>query len=70
MDLTEPKDVLYETRGPVALVTLNRPRYRNAQSWRLLDELDAALERAQSDTAIRVIFVSNVLPNASHSSGS
>jgi enoyl-CoA hydratase len=57
MDLNEPKDVLYETRGPVALVTLNRPRYRNAQSWRLLDELDAALERAQADTAIRVIVV-------------
>ena len=51
------RDVRYQTDGPVALVTLNRPRYRNAQSWRLLDELDLALERAQEDRAIRVAIV-------------
>lgn len=51
------KDVRYESDGPVALVTLARPRYRNAQSWRMLDELDAALERAQEDRAIRVVVV-------------
>lgn len=50
-------DVRYETDGPLALVTLDRPRYRNAQSWRLLDELDAALERAQSDRAIAAVVV-------------
>jgi enoyl-CoA hydratase len=53
----ELQDVRYETRGGVALVTLARPRYRNAQSWRLLDELDLALERAQEDRAIRVVVV-------------
>jgi enoyl-CoA hydratase len=52
-----PPDVRYETDGPVALVTLARPRYRNAQSWRLLDELDAALGRAQEDRAVRVVVV-------------
>jgi len=57
MDETQPKDVLYETRGPIALVTLNRPRYRNAQSWGLLDELDEALDRANADTNISVIVV-------------
>ena len=51
------RDVRYETDGPVALVTLARPRYRNAQSWRLLDELDLALERAQEDREIRVVVV-------------
>lgn len=50
-------DVLYEADGPVARVTLNRPRYRNAQSWRLLDELDAALDRAVADPAVRVAVV-------------
>jgi enoyl-CoA hydratase len=54
---TEAKTVLYEKRGSVALVTLNRPSYRNAQSWRLLDELDGAFDRAQADSAIRVIVV-------------
>ncbi len=51
------QDVRYETDGAVALITLDRPRYRNAQSWQLLDELDAALDRAQADSAIRVIVV-------------
>ncbi len=57
MTATEPKDVRYETRGAVALITLNRPQYRNAQSWRLLDELDEALERAHADASIRIIVV-------------
>ena len=51
------EDVRYETDGAVAIITLDRPRYRNAQSWRLLDELDAALDRAQADTAVRVVVV-------------
>jgi enoyl-CoA hydratase len=55
MDL---KDVRYETDGRVARVTLARPRYRNAQSWRLLDELDLALDRAQGDREVRVVVVS------------
>jgi enoyl-CoA hydratase len=54
MDL---KDVRYEVDGPIALVTLNRPRYRNAQSWRLLDELDLALDRAVEDRDVRVAVV-------------
>jgi enoyl-CoA hydratase len=54
MDL---KDVRYETDGRVARVTLARARYRNAQSWRLLDELDVALDRAQDDREVRVIVV-------------
>jgi enoyl-CoA hydratase len=53
----ELQDVRYETAGAVAFVTLARARYRNAQSWRLLDELDAALERACNDHAVRVVVV-------------
>jgi enoyl-CoA hydratase len=49
------EDVLYSVEGPVARVTLNRPRYRNAQSWRLLDALDAALDRAMDDTPVKVV---------------
>jgi enoyl-CoA hydratase len=50
-------DVTYECRDRVATVTLNRPRYRNAQSRRLLEELDAALERAVGDAEVRVIVL-------------
>ena len=39
-------NIRYEVDGPTAIVTLDRPRYRNAQSWQLLDELDEALDRA------------------------
>ena len=50
-------DVLYETSGPVAVIRLNRPQYRNAQSYRLLDDLDAALGAAMADRDIKVAIV-------------
>ena len=50
-------EVLYEVRDTTAIVTLNRPRYHNAQSWALLDALDSALDRASADDAVRVIVV-------------
>ncbi len=53
----EWKDIRYELDGPVAVISLNRARYRNAQSWRLLDELDEALETARDDTDVRVVVV-------------
>lgn len=49
------EQVAYETRGPVAVIWLNRPDKRNAQSRQLLDELDAALTAATKDEAVRVI---------------
>jgi len=49
--------VRYEVDGSIAIVTLDRPRYRNAQSWQMLDELDAALDRALQDRSVRVIIV-------------
>lgn len=59
------QDVLYEVDGAVALVTLNRPQYRNAQSWRLLDQLDEALGSAVEDDKIRVIVVRGAGPHFS-----
>lgn len=46
--MTEP-DVLYTVEDRIARITLHRPRYRNAQSWALLDALDEALTRAMDD---------------------
>jgi len=51
------EEVLYEVDGAVALVTLNRPKYRNAQSWKLLDALDAAFGRAIEDEPVKVVVV-------------
>jgi enoyl-CoA hydratase len=51
------QDIQYAADGPIATITLNRPRYRNAQSYRLLDEIDAAFTAAGADRAVRVVIV-------------
>jgi len=50
-------EVRYETRGAVALITLNRPRYRNAQNSAMTYALDAAFDRAVNDDAVAVIVL-------------
>jgi enoyl-CoA hydratase len=51
------EDVVYERSGPVARIWHNRPELRNAESSRLLDELDAALREAEADDSVRVIVL-------------
>ena len=51
------QQVDYEKIERVARVTLNRPRYRNAQSRVLLEELDAAFGEAMMDDDVRVIVL-------------
>ncbi|WP_327734960.1 enoyl-CoA hydratase [Streptomyces nojiriensis] len=46
--------VLYERRGPVAYVTMNRPRYRNAQNSAMTYALDDAFYRAAEDPEVKV----------------
>jgi enoyl-CoA hydratase len=49
--------VRYEERGPTALITLNRPRYRNAQNSAMTYALDAAMTRAVNNPGIAVIVL-------------
>lgn len=49
------ENVLYEVRGPLALVTLNRPSKRNAISLGTLEELHQAVTLAEHDEAVRVL---------------
>jgi enoyl-CoA hydratase len=51
------KDVTYSVDGPIATITLNRPEYKNAQSYRMLDEIDQAFREAERDKNVRVIVV-------------
>lgn len=50
-------EILYNVDGPIATITLNRPHYKNAQGYRLLDEVDAAMDKAKDDKAVRVVIV-------------
>ncbi|OEJ27350.1 enoyl-CoA hydratase [Streptomyces agglomeratus] len=49
--------VLYERRGPLAYITLNRPRYRNAQNSAMTYALDGAFYRAAEDSDVKVIML-------------
>lgn len=49
--------VRYEAEGPVAWITLNRPRYNNAQNSQMTYALDDAFQRAVNDDAIKVIIL-------------
>lgn len=49
--------IIYERTGPLAILTLNRPEMRNAQSAALLLELDDAYRRAERDDDVRVILL-------------
>ncbi|WSJ19774.1 enoyl-CoA hydratase [Nocardia sp. NBC_01327] len=49
--------VLYEKRGAIAVVTLNRPDYRNAQNSVMTYALDAAFVRAVEDAEVKVIVL-------------
>jgi enoyl-CoA hydratase len=66
-DLVEPKkvDVVYETAEPVryevvesvAWITMNRPKFNNAQNSQMTYALDAAFQHAVNDDAVRAIVL-------------
>lgn len=49
--------VLYEVRQQVAIVTMNRPEYNNAQNSQMTYALDAAFKRACDDDNVKVIVL-------------
>src|SRR5450755_1984220 len=49
--------ILAETRGPVALITLNRPKALNALSTQLVQELSKAIDGYEDDDAIGAIVL-------------
>jgi enoyl-CoA hydratase len=56
---TDYQWLLYETvdDGRIAVISLNRPRQRNAQHRGLLVELDEAFRAAERDDAVRVVVL-------------
>ncbi|MFC8142867.1 enoyl-CoA hydratase [Streptomyces paradoxus] len=52
-----PEPVRYERRGAVALVTMDRPQYRNAQNSAMTYALDRAFYRAADDDEVKVVVL-------------
>jgi len=54
----EEKDiVVYKAEDGVATITMNRPKYNNAQNGRMTYELDDAFKRAVADDEVKVIVL-------------
>ena len=53
----EFESIIYEVKGPVATITMNRPEMANAQDTRLIDELDRAFDLADADDTVRVVIL-------------
>src|SRR5215510_10721315 len=48
---------IYESDGPIATLTFNRPEARNAMTWDMYQALIDACERVDEDRAIRVLIL-------------
>ncbi|MGH9301363.1 MAG: enoyl-CoA hydratase [Acidimicrobiales bacterium] len=58
MTQAPPDEVVkYHRRGPVGVVTMNRPKYRNAQNSAMTYALDAAFYLAADDDEVKVIVL-------------
>ncbi len=51
------ENIIYETEGPIAWITLNRPEKLNAINQAMVAELKSAMDRAQLNDDIRVIVL-------------
>lgn len=55
--MTAIRSILYETHGPVALITLNRPDRLNALDQPMLDALQAACDRAEAEDSVGAVVL-------------
>jgi enoyl-CoA hydratase/carnithine racemase len=51
------ENLLFETEGPIGVITLNRPQRRNALSLEMMQELIACLNAVGQDSALRVVIL-------------
>ena len=51
------KHIRYEKSDRIARVILNRPRYKNAQSRLMIEEMDQAFAAANEDDDVRVVIL-------------
>ncbi|HWO33124.1 MAG TPA: enoyl-CoA hydratase/isomerase family protein, partial [Candidatus Acidoferrum sp.] len=51
------ENVVYDKKGPIAYVTLNRPKVMNALNKATINELREAFEDARDDSAVRGVIL-------------
>jgi enoyl-CoA hydratase/carnithine racemase len=51
------EDLLYERQGPIAFLTFNRPRARNALTWAMYEGLYACCEHVDADERVKVLIL-------------
>ena len=51
------ENVLYEKKGPIAYVSLNRPKVLNALNAKTISELRSVFENARDDSAVRGVIL-------------
>jgi len=56
-EIKEFETIIYEKKGKVASIILNRPEKHNALSYQLLDDLDASLDYAEADESTNVLIL-------------
>lgn len=49
--------VIYEKKGKICYITLNRPEKHNALGYQLLDDIDAAFDYAEADESTNVLVL-------------
>jgi enoyl-CoA hydratase len=50
-------EIIVTIEGPIAVLTLNRPERLNALNYGLIDQLMAALDRIETDAALRAVIL-------------
>jgi enoyl-CoA hydratase len=57
--MSDDNPIRYEVKDGIATVMINRPGRKNALSWQAMEGLTDAWERAERDSAIRVIVLTS-----------
>jgi enoyl-CoA hydratase/carnithine racemase len=50
-------EALFDSAGPIAWLTFNRPDARNAMTWAMYDALAAACDRVDADPAVQLLVL-------------
>jgi len=55
--MSQYEHILYEQKGAVVKITLNRPEKLNALNSKIMYELDSAFDRIESDSSVRALVI-------------